>query len=161
MSLKFNPFTGTLDYLGNVSATGLNSLNGQTENSQTFSASASGTDFTISSLGGVHTFSLPVASATASGKLSSADWSEFKGHQQYKVENRILTTIEISNKYMVLAIAPTNLSKVTVSIIGGTEQANGVDFIMTGQDSGKRLSWNGTPLDGMLSAGDELVIRYF
>ncbi len=59
----------------------LTSLNGLTGTSQTFATSTTGTDFTITSAGTTHTFNLPVASATNTGKLSSTDWSNFNSKQ--------------------------------------------------------------------------------
>lgn len=60
-------------------AIGLSSLNGLTANTQTFAVGASGTDFAINSVGSIHTFNLPTASASNRGALSSADWSTFNG----------------------------------------------------------------------------------
>jgi hypothetical protein len=62
-------------------AIGLSSLNGLTANTQTFATGTTGTDFGISSVGSVHTFNLPTASAANRGALSSADWSTFDGKQ--------------------------------------------------------------------------------
>ena len=60
---------------------GLISLNNLTRQNQFFGTGTSGTDFAISSSTATHTFNLPVASATNTGKLSSTDWSTFNGKQ--------------------------------------------------------------------------------
>jgi hypothetical protein len=60
---------------------GITSLNGLTAAVQAFAVGTSGTDFNIVSALTTHTFNLPVASATNTGKLSSADWSTFNGKQ--------------------------------------------------------------------------------
>jgi hypothetical protein len=62
-------------------STGLNSLNGLSDQVQYFAVGTSGTDFAISSSVDTHTFNLPTASATNRGALSSADWSTFSGKQ--------------------------------------------------------------------------------
>ena len=62
-------------------STGLNALNGLTEQSQYFATGTSGTDFAISSATDTHTFNLPTASATNRGALSSSDWSTFNDKQ--------------------------------------------------------------------------------
>ena len=60
-------------------STGLNSLNGLSDQVQYFAVGTSGTDFAISSSVDTHTFNLPTASATNRGALSSADWTTFNG----------------------------------------------------------------------------------
>ena len=62
---------------------GLISLNNLTRQNQFFGTGTSGTDFAISSSTATHTFNLPVASATNTGKLSSTDWSTFNGKVPY------------------------------------------------------------------------------
>jgi hypothetical protein len=57
--------------------TGITALNSLTAQVQYLTTGTSGTDFNISSLTDTHTFNLPVASATNTGKLSSTDWSTF------------------------------------------------------------------------------------
>lgn len=57
--------------------TGLTALNGLIAQVQTFATGTSGTDFNISSVTDTHTFNLPVASATNTGKLSSTDYAKF------------------------------------------------------------------------------------
>jgi hypothetical protein len=57
------------------------SINSQTGSSQTLTTGTSGTDFNIISASNTHTFNLPLASATTTGKLSSADWNVFNNKQ--------------------------------------------------------------------------------
>jgi hypothetical protein len=58
-------------------STGLNALNGLTAQVQYFATGTSGTDFAISSVTDTHTFNLPIASGTNTGKLSNTDWTTF------------------------------------------------------------------------------------
>ena len=62
-------------------STGITALNGLTAQVQYFATGTSGTDFAISSSTATHTFNLPVASASNTGKLSSTDWSTFNNKQ--------------------------------------------------------------------------------
>jgi hypothetical protein len=62
-------------------STGISSLNALIGSTQVFSLGTLGTDFNIVSALTTHTFNLPVASATNTGKLSSADWLTFDGKQ--------------------------------------------------------------------------------
>lgn len=60
---------------------GMVSLNNLTDQSQYLTTGTSGTNFAIVSSGDTHTFNLPVASATNTGKLSSTDWTTFNNKQ--------------------------------------------------------------------------------
>jgi len=60
---------------------GILSINGLTDQSQNLTTGTSGTNFNIASSGDTHTFNLPIASATNTGKLSSTDWSTFNNKQ--------------------------------------------------------------------------------
>jgi len=160
-ALRFSPFTGTLDYIGNVSATGVTEINGQTGNNQSLVTGEAGTDFNIDSVGNVHTFNLPYANGSTSGKLRQTDWNLFNDKQEYKVEKKTITLVDIANMYVVLADTPRDASKVTMSIVSGPEQDNGVDFQMTAGNGGKRLSWQSLQLNGQLDVGDTVIIRYF
>ncbi len=56
---------------------GITNLNGLTAATQSFATGTTGTDFTINSTASTHTFNLPVASGTNTGKLSNTDWTTF------------------------------------------------------------------------------------
>ena len=62
---------------GIMAGTGITAINSLTGAVQTLATGTTGTDFGISSSGTAHTFNLPIASATNTGKLSSTDWSTF------------------------------------------------------------------------------------
>lgn len=67
-----------LEFTTGSGGSGITSINSDTTAAQTLATSTTATDFTIThDLSGTHTFNLPVASATATGKLSSTDWTTF------------------------------------------------------------------------------------
>ena len=81
---------------GNVvisGGTGLTSLNALTAGTQLFAVASTGTDFTITSVTDTHTFSIPTASATARGLLSSANWTTFNSKQDALISGTNIKTI--------------------------------------------------------------------
>lgn len=70
-----------------------------------------------------------------------------------------LSGTDITNKYVLLSTAPVTKNK-TVMLPEGPAQTYGVDFEVTNDNGGTRLSWNGLALDGVLEAGDLLLILY-
>jgi hypothetical protein len=84
---------------------GMLSMNNLTDQSQYLTTGTSGTNFAIVSSGDTHTFNLPVASATNTGKLSSTDWSTFNGKVPYTgaIANVDLGSFEL-NAILVKAI---------------------------------------------------------
>jgi hypothetical protein len=84
-----------------------------TDQVQNLAVGTSGTDFAINSATGTHTFNLPIASATNTGKLSSADWSTFDGKQ-----NALGFTPEnVANKQNSLVVDGTGAKYPTVDAI--------------------------------------------
>ena len=63
-----------------VAGAGITNLNGSTSSTQTFATNTAGTSFNISSINGIHTFNIPLASAgsVTAGLLSNADYVLFK-----------------------------------------------------------------------------------
>ena len=72
---------GNLSQVITTFSTGISALNGLIAQVQFLSTGTTGTDFNISSATNTHTFNLPVASGTNTGKLSSTDWTTFNGKQ--------------------------------------------------------------------------------
>lgn len=81
--------------------------------------------------------------------------------KQYNVEPVItLSGGDITNKYIVLTGAPTDKPKTRVFLVEGVAQEYTTDFIVTTDDGGKRLSWDGLGLETLLTAGDKLLVSY-
>ncbi len=93
----------------------LTSLNGLTATVQTFATGTSGTDFAIASTGSTHTFNLPVASATNTGKLSSADWSIFNSKQAGDANLTGLSSAALSGNGIVAKIGAGSFASRTIT----------------------------------------------
>lgn len=78
----------------------------------------------------------------------------------YSVEKITLNSTNITDKYIVLSATPSTASLTRVIVIEGIEQDYGVDFEVTSDDAGRRLSWDGLGLESLLADGDKLVIVY-
>ena len=92
----------------------------------------------------------------------SSGWS-FSGMGSYYYrfsEQRTLTSLDVSNRYLILTNTPTNESQTSLEYSGAVTQAYGVDFEVTHDDSGRRLSWQNLGLDGILEPGDIVRIEY-
>ena len=87
-------------------STGLNALNGLTAQVQYFATSTIGTDFNIQSLTDTHTFNLPVASGSNTGKLSNVDWLTFDGK-----ENVLTFSAPLSRSVNTVSIPVANTSQ--------------------------------------------------
>lgn len=78
------------------------------------------------------------------------------------VEYFTLSPQNISDKYVVLNVAPpeSQRGQTTLNVQGGSSCEYGTSFVITSDDDGKRLSWDGLSLDGLLMAGDTIVVQY-
>ena len=76
------------------------------------------------------------------------------------VRQFVLDSTAITNKYVDLPTAPTQPTQTTMEVIGGSIQEYNVDFTVTSDEAGKRVSWAGLGLDGQVTAGDKLIIVY-
>ena len=94
-------------------STGLNALNGLTDQVQYFATGTSGTDFAISSATDTHTFNLPIASGTNTGKLSNTDWTSFNAKQ-----NTIILTTTGSSGAATLVGATLNIPQYSDQFVG-------------------------------------------
>ena len=78
------------------------------------------------------------------------------GGGSFKVDEFTLSGTDITNKYVTLSAAPTTPADTLLTVIGGPMQEYGVDFTV----SGSQVDWSGLFLDGVLVAGDKLIIQY-
>ena len=126
-SIRYN--AGSLEFSDGLvwtsigGATGILSLNGLTNSSQTFVTGTTGTDFNIDSTTSVHTFNIPDSSASARGLLTSTDWSTFNNKEEVLTFStgltRTVNTVTVNETQNI-----TNLSNLTdngfVKTSGGT-----------------------------------------
>lgn len=80
-----------------------------------------------------------------------------------RVEYFTLSAGDITNKYVLLAVEPTDPTKTRLDVVSGTSQQIGVDFDMVADTPNPeitRLTWDGFALDGVLLAGDVLRVEY-
>lgn len=78
------------------------------------------------------------------------------GSTDVKIEMRTISAGEATAKALTLVQTPANAGEISLDIISGTSQFYGADYTV----SGSTLSWTGLGLDGLLAAGDMVVITY-
>lgn len=130
-----NDGSGNLSWASN----GLISLNGLTDTTQTFTTSTTGTDFSISSSGGIHTFNFPTASATARGALSTTKYTEFN--------NKPLVDTTYNNIYVgsisagtVINGASGGINNIVMGYQAGDTLSTGNNNTLLGYQSGKNVT---------------------
>src|SRR3989344_2263655 len=74
------------------------SINGQSGATQTLVTGSTGTDFSISSSGNIHSFYLPSASSLARGLLTASDWDTFNNKAAVNQTMYIGTTAVTINR---------------------------------------------------------------
>lgn len=78
-----------------------------------------------------------------------------------KVEVITLTSTNITNKYVDLTETPATATAVEVNPVGGPAQEYTTDFtVITNGSVVKRLNWSSLGMDGILEAGDKLIVSY-
>lgn len=83
-------------------------------------------------------------------------WIPLNASGNYMVNVFTLTPTDITNKFVVLSQSPTVAADTALTVIDGPMQEFGNDFTV----SGSTLSWAGLFLDGVLVAGDELIVQF-
>jgi hypothetical protein len=144
--------------------TGLTSLNGLTAGTQLFAVASTGTDFTITSTTDTHTFSIPTASASARGLLSSANWTTFNNKLGYTgatadlnlgiynlYTNNIFTgftSVAASGTLITLTVTSTPYYNVTgsggqiIKLPDATTLVNGATFVFNNNQSSGAITVN-------------------
>lgn len=72
------------------------------------------------------------------------------------IQKFTLTQQNIDNKKVTLSTEPFYPSSVTMTIVGGISQVNGIDFEVIGSD----VSWDGLGLDNFLEVNEQIIIQY-
>ena len=131
----------------------ITSLGGLTGATQTLGTGTTGIDFAISSSGTSHTFNLPIASASNTGKLSSSDWSRFanfdilKGYQLLgsSFKSILMSNPSISNITQTLNLATGQLRLIAV-YVPVAQTVLGVKWYQSIQGAFTSSGYNGVAL---------------
>ena len=135
MSFRFNPLTGSMDFINDLEISVSNGL----------------------SLSG-NSLSLQLASPANSGAISPTDYQKINNLKFYKnnIETVILTFQQISDKKITLSKLPAFPDALSFIPTGGIAQKYGEDYTVVNND----IDWSGMGLDGFLEEGEEITISY-
>jgi hypothetical protein len=121
MFLKWNGATWLPDTVsGGGGGSGITSLNGLTASTQTFATGTTGTDFNISSTGSAHTFNIPDASASATGKVNTTVQT-FAGVKTF--QNDVICQDELRVSGGVLDVGANATTPGVINVYGATSGA--------------------------------------
>jgi hypothetical protein len=130
---------------------GIISLNNLTRQNQFFGTGTSGTDFAISSSVATHTFNLPVASASNTGKLSSTDWSTFNGKVPY---TGAITDLNLGANLLKFTTEASDNASIGTTVSGSSSY---FDFNLSDDNNQEEWRFRFTPSGG--SVYDAVRIR--
>jgi len=74
------------------------------------------------------------------------------------IDEFTLDATDISNEYVLVAVAITSKNQTTLAVDTLAPQYYGTDFIVTDDDGVKRVSWSGLGLASLLEVGDKITI---
>lgn len=121
---------------GIMAGTGITAINSLTGSVQTFATGTSGTNFAISSVGTTHTFNLPVASATNTGKLSNTDWTTFNNKVTSNAAIVSATKTKITYDTKGLVTAGTDATTADISDSLNKRYVTDAQLVVIGNTSG-------------------------
>lgn len=146
---KYNGSSWVFDSSGYIT-TAVTSINGDITAAQVLTSGTTGNDFNIADNGtGIHTFNIPIASSTKTGKLSSTDWSTF---------NSKLTSPMTAVGDLIYETSGTTVSRLPIGItdqilsvrsglpawVGPLSLANGTGISVTGSWPNYTISTSGS-----------------
>lgn len=145
---------------------GITSLNGLTASTQAFATGTSGTDFNISSTGSTHTFNLPEASASASGKVNTGVQT-FAGVKTF--QNDVVCQDELRVTGGILDVGQNATTAGVINLYGATSNAIQVavpaspsNYVLTlpqnAGSAGQVLTTDGTGVTSWAATGAPVII---
>lgn len=142
-----------------ASGTGIASINADATSAQTLAVGTSGTNFAITDNGtGTHTFNLPIASGTNTGKLSNTDWTTFNN----KLGAAVTSINADAAAAQTLAVGTSGTDFAIVDGGGGAHTLNLPTSSATNRGALSTTDWStfNAKVSGPGSATDTALARY-